>query len=322
MQKDFRTYNSQMRYLRDIKNIQCSGGIAKRILCRTGYFNLINGYKTPFTNGKIGDQHTYIPGTSISHIKVLKEFDDNLRHHLFKAITKVEEEVRALAGYKFDQVNNNGKTHWYKVEAYDTTLDCQKIVEVIASIFFQLKKSKNNYIKHYLDNYNNIPTWIMIKTISFSTFIYFLEYGKKEVRKALCELYGIKSVNGLVNTKWLLSSLHMLRKVRNSCAHNERVYDYFRAGKRVYMPLFSQFGMRYKRDRNQKLFDLFIYLRYYMPNDEYREFLDGIKSQLLRLQQELNPIVYNKVRADIGVKNLSDLDLLIATNKSINYNAY
>ena len=37
-----------MKYLRDSKNIICNGSDDKTILIRTGYFNLINGYKTPF----------------------------------------------------------------------------------------------------------------------------------------------------------------------------------------------------------------------------------------------------------------------------------
>lgn len=47
MDKKFKTYNQQMKYLRDSKNIICNGSSNKTILIRTGYFNLINGYKTP-----------------------------------------------------------------------------------------------------------------------------------------------------------------------------------------------------------------------------------------------------------------------------------
>ena len=50
--KKFLTYNQQMRKLRDDKKFICTGTAHKAILARTGYFNLINGYKEPFSSGK------------------------------------------------------------------------------------------------------------------------------------------------------------------------------------------------------------------------------------------------------------------------------
>ena len=49
--KDFLTYNQQMKKLRNKKNIVCERSKDKSILVRIGYFNLINGYKTPFVCG-------------------------------------------------------------------------------------------------------------------------------------------------------------------------------------------------------------------------------------------------------------------------------
>ena len=95
--KDFLTYNQQMRKLRDTKNIECEGSKVKSILVRMGYFNLINGYKTPFTCGVDGQgNHIYLPNTGIEHFYCLKHFDDELRILLLKYITQVEEEVRTL----------------------------------------------------------------------------------------------------------------------------------------------------------------------------------------------------------------------------------
>lgn len=73
-------------------------------LVRSGYFNMINGYKTPFTCGTDANgNHTYFPNTTLSQINSLKKFDESLRIFLLKYITQVEEEVRTLTGYKFDQ---------------------------------------------------------------------------------------------------------------------------------------------------------------------------------------------------------------------------
>ena len=43
--KSFLTYNQQMKKLRKDKRIDCNGTPHKISLVRSGYFNMINGYK-------------------------------------------------------------------------------------------------------------------------------------------------------------------------------------------------------------------------------------------------------------------------------------
>ena len=93
--KLFLTYNQQMKKLRNDKHIECNGSIHKKILVRAGYFNIVNGYKTPFVSGQdASGNHIYISGTTISQLQAVKQFDDQLRSFLLKYITQVEEETR------------------------------------------------------------------------------------------------------------------------------------------------------------------------------------------------------------------------------------
>lgn len=88
--KLFLTYNQQMKHLRNHKKIDCHDVDHKRILVRTGYFNLINGYKNPFICGQtVEGEHIYIRGTSIDHLYEVKCFDDELRSFLLKYIIQV-----------------------------------------------------------------------------------------------------------------------------------------------------------------------------------------------------------------------------------------
>ena len=104
MGKDFKTYIQQMERLHIDKNIECSDDNHKAILIQNGYFNLVNGYKLPFTSSKNAqNEHIYETGTSIYDLHAVKRFDDELRLVLFKQIVRVEEEMRTLTGYKFDE---------------------------------------------------------------------------------------------------------------------------------------------------------------------------------------------------------------------------
>lgn len=323
--KPFKTYRQQMKHLRDVKKIDCQGSTSKQILLRNGYFNLINGYKIPFVlkvdnNGT----HTYIGGTSIEHFEAVKHFDDELRHILLKYITKVEEEVRTLVGHKFDYVNDKGKTEWFEVDSYNPSIKTQDKIKVIAQCYYQINKSKQPYVEHYLNNHNSLPTWIFVKVINFSTFIDFISICKPEVVNSICSLYSIYDSYQNTNPNLLISMLHWLRKVRNACAHNERIYGITRNNSRVNQP-FNQFltnPKTYTKHRSQRLIDLIIYLRYFMQDIEYQELIFQIKNQFLTLQSQLNKNAFEKVRAETGIKNISILDKLTLTAKNIDYNKF
>ena len=228
--KLFLTYNQQMRYLRNNKKIDCHNSKHKNLLIRTGYFNLINGYKNPFICGtKPNGDHIYIKNTSIDHIYEVKQFDDSLRSLLLKYITQIEEEVRTLVGYKFDECNDKGNITWYDTNAYSESSTLQERMNAISSAYSELGKSHLDYVRFYMKNHKQIPTWIMIKVINFSTFINVLKCSKTTVTHSICNLYGLFDKNNKPNVKLLIGSLQWIRIVRNSCAHNERIYCISRA---------------------------------------------------------------------------------------------
>ena len=138
-----------MKKLRKDKNIDCNGTPNKISLVRSGYFNMINGYKTPFRCGTDANgNYTYFPNTTLSQINSLKKFDEELRIFLLKYITQVEEEVRTLTGYKFDQCNDNGKIPWYETNAYSSNVTLQSKMSTISSAYSELSRSKSEYVQY------------------------------------------------------------------------------------------------------------------------------------------------------------------------------
>lgn len=134
--KDFLTYNQQMKHLRDDKKILCQGSSDKIVLCRYGYFNLVNGYKNPFVCGtdQTTGKHIYLPDTNIHHLNSVKVFDDTLRICLLKYISLAEEEIRTFFAYKFDELNQKGKLTWYQVEAFDSNKSVDAVVRPIRKL--------------------------------------------------------------------------------------------------------------------------------------------------------------------------------------------
>lgn len=319
-----------MKKLRDNKKIKCKGSNDKKILIRSGYFNLINGYKNPFVADTLPDgQHIYRRGTSIEQVYIVKLFDEELRSFILKYTTKVEEEVRTLTGYKFDECNAEGKIHWYETAAYDEEQPLKYRMSIISKAYSEISRSRLEYIQFYMDNHEIIPTWIMIKAVNFSTFIGVIQNSKKEVRHALCNLYGMTDSKELPNVKLLIGSLHHMRRIRNSCAHNERIYCFKssnnRSKNRILEKYFNQLPKPYSRERDKEknLFDLIVYFKYYLPRDEYKEFIEILQKMLLNLKKHIDVQAFNYVRAQIGVKNIDDLEQLVDfTKDKIEYNKF
>lgn len=328
--KFFLTYNQQMRKLRNDKHIECNGSSHKKILIRAGYFNLVNGYKNPFVSGRDNNgNHSYISGTSVSQLQAVKKFDDQLRSFLLRYITQVEEETRTLVGYKFDECNDNGNIPWYDINAYSPNKSLQEKMTVISKAYSELSKSQLDYVKFYMENHKQIPTWIMIKVINFSTFIDIIRFSKIDVSHSLCNLYGLEDEHGHANVKLLIGSLHWMRKIRNSCAHNERVYCLTRKRERhgnsgrILEKYFRMLGRGYVRDLDQRLFDLIVYFKYFLPKSEYKQFVSDLKSMLMDLQSKIHPHAFEYVRGQMGIKELTDLDTLLNLPKDeIEYNKF
>lgn len=328
--KYFLTYNQQMRKLRNDKQIICNGSAHKKILVRAGYFNIVNGYKNPFISGQDNHgNHSYISGTSINQLQSVKKFDDQLRSFLLRYITQVEEETRTLTGYKFDECNDNGMIPWYDTNAYSPNKSLQEKMAVISSAYSELSKSQLDYVKFYMKNHKQIPTWIMIKVVNFSTFIDIIRVSKMDVSHSLCRLYDLEDQTGYPNVKLLIGSLHWMRKIRNSCAHNERIYcltrnqDPRRHTGRILEKYFRSLGRGYSRGLDQKIFDLVVYFKYFLPHNEYKQFISELKGMLIELQSKIHPHAFDYIRGQMGIKNLIDLDTLVALPKNeIEYNKF
>lgn len=322
MSKSFLTYSQQMEQLKNTKLIECSEPEDRLTLIQNGYFNLINGYKLPFTSSTdINGKHIYQKGTTIEHIKSVKEFDDNLRLLLFRYITRVEEEVRTLTGYKFDKINNNGTIEWFRIEAYDTSRNQKlKIAEQISRVMGDIRNSKSLYLEHYQETHKAVPTWILTKVIRLSTFISFLSLSKTSVKKDLCQLYGMLNSKEFPDYKLLIGSLQHLRAIRNSCAHNERVFD-IATSRRIKCSYFDTLPPSYTRNQNEDktIMDFIVYMRYFLNDSSYSALIDELISLLASLKPVISSSAFEYIRGNMGIKEVSHLKILKNTSKIINY---
>ena len=64
---------------------------------------------------------------------------------------------------------------------------------------------------------------------------------------------------------------------------------------------------KYKKETNQKIFDLIVYFKYYLPSNEYNKFIDSIYNMLVDLQNKLHANAFDYIRGHMGIGNIEDL---------------
>lgn len=321
MDKKFLNYDLQLDKISSEKQIICDDN-SKELVIKAGYFNLINGYKEPFSTSKVDGKHSYIPGTTLNDLYSLKEFDDNLRLLLFKYITQIESQIRTLIGYKLDEVNQENEYNWFDVKYYDEDYKIADILKTIGKTQHQVYSSKNEYISFYIDKNRALPSWVIMKVVTFSNLINILKISKKKLKFDIKELYDIDTDESATDV--LIGALNWIRIIRNRCAHNERVYNIAIKNSRILDKYVAQLPKSYSTDTTRKIFDLFIYFKYFLSNIEFQQFINEFKSLVEILNNSnINNSVLEKIRANMGIKDYSDLDLLQNLDKKeINYIAF
>ena len=222
-----------------------------------------------------------------------------------------------------NELEINMNDPWYETNAYSSSATLQSKMNTISSAYSELSKSRSEYVQFYMKNHEQIPTWIMIKVVNFSTFIDVLHNSKTNVTHAICKLYSMYDDNNLPNVKLLIGSLHWLRRVRNSCAHNERVYCIHQtqarnnsASGRILDHYYTQLPTSYSRCTEKNIFDILVYFKYFLPTEEFTPMIIELKKMLIELQNTLQTNAFDNVRGQMGIKNLNVLDALIALPKS------
>lgn len=320
--KRFLTYVEQEDNLNS-KGVSCYNKDERVMIRRLGYFNLVSGYKWPFVSGKDKNgSYLYAKGTTVEQMVRVKSFDDELRMLLLRYITGAEDEVRSIVAYKFDDVNLEilGEVTMYDdIRSYDVSFPIKDIKRLTARISRELSFSRVSYLNEYRKKYERVPSWLMFKFIGFSTFVTLLGFVRVKVRDDICNLYDIVGENGVVDHDLLIDALHWLRKVRNVCAHNERVYD-AKAKSRIIERYFKMMPSEYLRsNEDKKIVDLLVYLKYFLDANDYAGLIGQLSAMLRRLEGELIPKAFATILNDMGIVRQDDLEMLLREKRVSDY---
>ena len=275
--KPFLTYSQQIQKLSAKGLIVGDFNNAVNLLKKHSYFALISGYKSPFKS-KNG---TYKPHTSLDDIYSLYIFDDALRAMILRNILIVEKHIKSLISYSFCETYGEDQQHYLNATKYNYSQTNQSDINDLIGRLSKIATDPKDYsyIKHQIKQHGNIPLWVMMKALTLGTVSKFYSFLPQNIQAKVSIEFEHVTENELIRM------LDLLARVRNVCAHNERLYNYrYNKGAindtaiHEYLHI-RKANVQYVKGK-QDLFAVIIVLKYLLSQDEFSQFIDDIEHAL------------------------------------------
>lgn len=174
MNKSFKSIDEQIQLLKSRNLTFLNKETARNELIRWGYYEIINGYKSPFLLTKEGDEH-YLTGTTFEQLLAFYNFDKNLRFHTLYSMLDVESTLKTAVAYVVTKDFKSVQKDYLQKENYDSgnkkyNKEKDKYEYDIDQLFHKFNFILNDNtqpFRHYRIKHKNIPPWILIKGMSF-----------------------------------------------------------------------------------------------------------------------------------------------------------
>lgn len=294
--KPFMTYEQLIYKLEDEKKLEISDhDYAIKLLKEHSYFALISGYKGPFKQ-KNG---TYKIHVSIQDIYALYLFDDALRALFLQYILKIEKHMKSLISYSFCEAYGEEQQHYLNATKYNYTPMNQDDVNELITRLTKITNDPPNYpyIRHQKQQHGNIPLWVMMKALTLGTVSKLYSFLPQSIQ------HNVSKEFEYVHEGMLVQMLDLLARVRNVCAHNERLFDYkYQKGTIDDTYVHNALAIEKKKGQYIKgkndLFAVVIVLKYLLSEEDFSSFvqeLEKITEQLFldtRVIEKLQPYKY------------------------------
>lgn len=236
----------------------------------------------------------YERGASFDDVLGLYHFDRNLRNIFFHYLCEIEVYMRQLISYNFCLRHGESQNKYLNKNNFDQSSptkkeEVNKLIHILA--FHANQDIKHPYLIHQRRLYRNVPLWAIMSTLTFGQISKFYSLLKFKMKEDI-----VKEFSPLTTTT-LETYLDRLSLIRNTCAHNERLYS-FRFNKDfpdsdIHVSLrIPQNGEQFIYGKKD-IFSSVIALRYLLPKESFNQFeselsrcIDTYLEKATRITQE------------------------------------
>lgn len=301
--KNFKTLEEQIQLLKDRGLSIEDESMAKLYLLTNNYYNIINGYGNYFPrNGDI-----YVAGTTFNEITHLYVFEREIKQAIFRSIINMESHLKASFAYRFAEANKDIPYAYLNINCYDKkkVLSAISTISQLSKIISVHKKYPNDSISHYLNNYGDVPIWVLANYLDFGHLRHMLIYSTTSIQNAVAkDMLNFVNVNipneATFTPETMISFIENINDVRNICAHNNRLIGFTcRRDSKYWASLHDQYNINSSSKRNS-IFSVFISLQCFLSKVEYANLHNRLRKQFFHLDNRIRTISINDIYEKLG----------------------
>lgn len=222
--KPFLNYNQQLEKLFNEHNIMCSNNLKvdKTLLESLSYYDLINGYQDCFIN------NSNITDLSLIDLFYFKVFDMNFQNILFKYSIYAENSFKTKLAYILGENYGVHINDYLNINNFSYSRRNRiKLNSILRNIKNEASHTNDEPTKHYRENHNHIPAWILFKNVSFNDCINLHTFLKSNIKLNLIKrFFEISTFTDDDYFRMFKSFISIIRKFRNKIAHNAKFITY------------------------------------------------------------------------------------------------
>ena len=254
------------------------------------YYGIVNSYKANFKD----KDNNYKANVSFDEIYALYDFDKNLRYIMLKYALEIELVIKSLIANAIS--NKYGLQNYLDINNLDNNANNEVKEKIIDKINDEIKRNYkvHSAITHYMDKYNYIPPFILVKVLSFGVISSLYGLLEQSDRQQISKYFKISD-------KLLKQILKNLTSIRNICAHNERLFCF----RDKYTINYKSIDMNYKsKDNTTNLYMMINILKLVLNNEEYNEMMSLIDLEIDKLRSKLVSIQIEDILRIMGYPNV------------------
>lgn len=303
--KPFKTFEEQVSFLKNHhKLIIGDENFAKKVLSTIPYYDLVNGYKECMFS-----ENHFKDNVSFEFLYMFYLFDKRFQNILFKQSLFIENSFKTKLAYVLAEnfgvhqdmyLDNNH----YKAKKGKLLFSDMK--NNIKALYTVDKKYTGQPTRHYIENHNHIPPWILFKNLSFSNVINLFALLKPNEKNQMVNLMksdlyvNTNSLDTRTLSDFFLVGLNIVRNYRNQIAHNLKFVTYRHSKKlslKLINSIFPSYWLStsdiYKKGIGYNDIFSMISIISYLINDVYLEniFLDELLDCISAKDMSVNELI-------------------------------
>ncbi|UQF78411.1 MAG: Abi family protein [Lancefieldella parvula] len=316
--KNFKTYNQQLRILRNRGLIVPKDGSPKRFLEQENYYNVINGYKDLFLqkdlSGALIVPECFLPNTHFNELKALFLFDRELRILFLEYILIFENTFKTVISHEFSRKYPSPNSY-LEIKNYDKNNSKKVLLQIaILTKMIHEKVDQDGAINHYITNHGSVPLWVLVNYLTMGNLAHLysilIDQDKNNIAKFYSNKYKTQYepvITYRLSSEDLTAALKILNLIRNKCAHDERLYN--SNFKSVDVSNIANY-FNYKIYNNQKIIVAIIYLKFLLEKRYFRKFISELNKIFEKYRNQFKTVKFSNVLDAMGI-NEKDLQNFI-----------